>query len=64
VVYSDSLPKMMYMKGERNRQWNCECLNDFVYTYPHHLHTELHTVYSEVQDSQLHDITPNFQLKV
>lgn len=62
MVYSDSLPKMMYMKGERKRQWNCECINDFVYANLHHLHTELHTVYSKVQDNQLHEITPNFQL--
>jgi len=53
---------MMYMKGERKRQWNCECINDFVYANLHHLHTELHTVYSKVQDNQLHEITPNFQL--
>jgi hypothetical protein len=35
-----------------------------LYTYLHHLHTELHTVYSGVLDNQLHEITPNFQLKV
>lgn len=55
---------MMYMKGERERHWNCECVNDFVCTYLHHLHTELHTVYGEVEDNQMHEITPNFQLKV
>jgi hypothetical protein len=64
VVYTDCLPKMMYMKGERERHWNCECVNDFVCTYLHHLHTELHTVYGEVEDNQMHEITPNFQLKV
>jgi hypothetical protein len=64
VVYSDSFPKMMYMKDEKKRQWKCECVNDFVYIYLHHLRTKLHTVYSGVQDNQLHEITPNLQLKV
>ena len=62
MVYSDSLLKMVYMKGERKRQRNCECINDVVCSYLHYFHTELHTVYNEVQGNQLHEITPNFQL--
>jgi hypothetical protein len=64
VVYTDSVPKMVYVNDERGMKLIRECINDFYIHYWHPLHTELHIVYSGVQDNLLHEMTPNFRSEI